>query len=84
MKCVPPAAIIDPLGRISDRDSNNLAMYNISRLPVASIPVGFFKESKMPMGLQVVGRYGQDDQVLGTSEYFENEKMWNSDWPVLV
>lgn len=84
MKCVPPAAIIDPLGRISDRDSNNLAMYNISRLPVASIPVGFFKESKMPMGLQVVGRYGQDDQVLGTSEFFENEKMWNSDWPVLV
>jgi len=84
MQCVPAAPLIDKLGRVVDRDSNGLAMFNIARLPVAAVPVGAFKESGMPFGLQVVGRYGCDGQVLGVSEMFEREKMWFDSWPQIA
>jgi Asp-tRNA(Asn)/Glu-tRNA(Gln) amidotransferase A subunit family amidase len=37
----------------------------------------------MPLGLQIVGRYGYDNHVLGVSEKIESEKMWINSWPQL-
>jgi aspartyl-tRNA(Asn)/glutamyl-tRNA(Gln) amidotransferase subunit A len=83
MQCVPAAPLIDKIGRVTDRNSNGLAMFNIARLPVAVVPFGLFRESAMPLGLQIVGRYGYDNHVLGVSEKIESEKMWINSWPQL-
>lgn len=81
MNCVSAAPVIGADGRATDKESNGLAMFNISRLPVASVPIGFFNKSQVPFGIQVVGHFGHDDDVMGVSAIFERAGLWNNKWP---
>ena len=48
--------------------------FNISGLPAASLPVG--RVNGMPVGLQMVGRLGDDQSVLSAATVFESERPW--------
>ena len=57
--------------------------FNISRQPAASVPCGFSSEG-LPIGLQIVGRYGQDALVLRASLAFEEARPWADKRPSLA
>jgi Asp-tRNA(Asn)/Glu-tRNA(Gln) amidotransferase A subunit family amidase len=52
---------------------------NIAGCPAASVPCGFV--DGMPVGLQVIGRQGQDDLVLRASRALESHRPWNEQKP---
>jgi aspartyl-tRNA(Asn)/glutamyl-tRNA(Gln) amidotransferase subunit A len=81
MNCISAAPVIGPDGRATDKESNGLAMFNVSRLPVALVPAGFFSKSQVPFGIQVVGHFGHDDDVMGVAAIFEKAGLWNNKWP---
>ena len=56
--------------------------FNLSGQPAASIPCGFTADG-LPVGLQIVGRRGQEVDVLKASAVFEAAQPWNSRWPDL-
>jgi Asp-tRNA(Asn)/Glu-tRNA(Gln) amidotransferase A subunit family amidase len=83
MECVSSAPVIGPQGRATDLESNGLAMFNIARLPVGAIPVRRSSNTGMPLGLQVVGNFGQDAQTLSISHQFERNGLWIRDRPTI-
>lgn len=83
MECVSSAPVIGPQGRATDLESNGLAMFNIARLPVGAIPVRRSSNSGMPLGLQVVGNFGQDAQTLSICHQFERNGLWIHDRPTI-
>ncbi|PZC50523.1 MAG: amidase [Chloroflexi bacterium] len=54
----------------------------VSGLPAISIPAGFSKDG-LPLGLQIVGKYREDFQVLQLASAFENATEFNSVRPRL-
>lgn len=48
------------------------APFNITGNPAVSIPCGFSKEG-LPIGIQIIGMYGQDHLVLNLARAFEKE-----------
>lgn len=54
--------------------------FNITGQPAASIPCGFSSEG-MPIGLQIIGRAGQDTTVLAASAAFEAVQPWADKLP---
>lgn len=49
-----------------------LAPYNVSGQPAISIPSGF-GASGLPLGIQIVGRKGEDKTILRVARYYEKE-----------
>jgi Asp-tRNA(Asn)/Glu-tRNA(Gln) amidotransferase A subunit family amidase len=49
--------------------------FDASGNPAASVPVGFTPEG-LPIGLHVVGRWGEDDTVLRVARELERERPW--------
>ena len=56
--------------------------FNITGQPAASVPCGFSKEG-LPVGLQIVGRFGEDAAVLQASAAFERANPWSGHRPPL-
>ena len=56
--------------------------FNITGQPAASVPCGFSKEG-LPIGLQIVGRIGEDATVLQASAAFERTHPWSGHRPPL-
>jgi aspartyl-tRNA(Asn)/glutamyl-tRNA(Gln) amidotransferase subunit A len=56
--------------------------FNITGQPAASVPCGFSKEG-LPIGLQIVGRIGEDATVLQASAAFEQAHPWSGHRPPL-
>ncbi|MEM8773414.1 MAG: amidase [Pseudomonadota bacterium] len=52
-------------------------------LPVAAVPAGF-GESGLPMGLQILGRDGDDKGVLELAEAYHRETLWPERRPALT
>ena len=52
---------------------------NVIGHPAASIPCGFVRD--MPIGLHIVGRFGDDALVLGASAAFEEARPWQDKHP---
>lgn len=50
--------------------------FNITGQPAASVPCGFSKKG-LPIGLQIVGRIGEDATVLQASAAFERAHPWS-------
>ena len=53
---------------------------NLAGLPAASIPCGFTK-SGLPVGLQIVGAWGDEETVLKASAAFESLNPWDTHIP---
>ncbi|UCH86494.1 MAG: amidase [Dehalococcoidia bacterium] len=49
--------------------------FDVSGNPAASIPIGFTPDG-LPVGLHVVGRWGEDDTVLRAARELERERPW--------
>ncbi|MGB6837090.1 MAG: amidase family protein [Dehalococcoidia bacterium] len=49
--------------------------FDVSGNPAASVPVGFTPEG-LPIGLHIVGRWGEDDTVLRVARALEQERPW--------
>ncbi len=78
----PPFRIDDPLCDIED----DIPLEGILRFmfapvfgasgdPAASVPVGFTPDG-LPIGLHVVGRWGEETTVLRAARYLERERPW--------
>jgi len=49
--------------------------FNVTENPAASVPCGFSKDG-LPIGLQIVGRWGDEETVLAASAAFEEARPW--------
>jgi amidase len=58
-----------------------LAVINASGQPAASLPL--WRHEGLPVGVQVTGRFGRDDQVLALSAQLEQADLWRQAqaWP---
>lgn len=54
--------------------------FNLSGNPAASVPCGFTPEG-LPMGLQIIGRHGEEATVLRAAASFEQAKPWADKHP---
>jgi amidase len=52
----------------------------VSGNPAASVPVGFTPDG-LPIGLHIVGRWGEDDTVLRVARELERERPWAQQRP---
>lgn len=50
-------------------------VWNLTGQPAASVPCGFSREG-LPVGLQIIGRVGEDTTVLRASAAFEETRPW--------
>jgi len=57
-------------------------LVNVAGYCAASIPAGFYKG--MPVGLQIIGRPGEEDLVLRAARAYERERPWAQDRPPLA
>ena len=51
--------------------------FNMTGQPAASVPCGF-SGAKLPVGLQIIGRRGEESTVLRASAAFEQARPWDS------
>jgi Asp-tRNA(Asn)/Glu-tRNA(Gln) amidotransferase A subunit family amidase len=54
--------------------------FDMSGNPAASVPVGFTPDG-LPIGLHIVGRWGEDDTVLRVARELERERPWAQQRP---
>jgi amidase len=57
-----------------------LAVINASGQPAASLPL-YWSADGLPIGVQLIGHFGREDQVLQLSAYLESEHPWASRRP---
>ncbi len=55
--------------------------FNLSGQPALSVPGGWSHEGTLPIGLQLVGRYGAEATLLGLGSAFEEAQPWAQDRP---
>ena len=79
---VPAFPVEEPPTRIGGTDvpgrgsfSPMTRVFNLTGQPAASIPCGFSQEG-LPIGLQIVGRRGDESTVLRASAAFERARPW--------
>jgi len=73
---------------IGEKTSDSLDMYlsdiyttsvNLSGLPAASIPVGL--ANNLPVGMQIIGNYFSDDNILNIANLFQAKTDWHKRIP---
>ena len=73
---------------LGEKTSNALDMYlsdiyttsvNLSGLPAASIPVGLV--NNLPVGMQIIGNYFSDENILNIANLFQAETDWHTRIP---
>ena len=64
----------------------NTIIFNSIGLPAVSIPLGFTKKDRLPVGLQIIGPPYEDDIVLSIANYFEciNNNSFNFVPPIAI
>jgi aspartyl-tRNA(Asn)/glutamyl-tRNA(Gln) amidotransferase subunit A len=60
-----------------------LPIFNASGNPAASVPFGFHSNG-LPIGVQIVGRWGDDVGVLRLSAAIEAARPWADRWPAIA
>jgi aspartyl-tRNA(Asn)/glutamyl-tRNA(Gln) amidotransferase subunit A len=55
---------------------------NAAGLPGLALPCAPSREG-LPIGMQLVGRYGSDEQLLSLGEAYESAQPWADRWPSL-
>lgn len=51
---------------------------NLAGIPAISIPAGIDKDSGLPLGLQIMGRQGEDAKVLAVAKQFQDNTDWHN------
>ena len=73
---------------VGEKNTNPIAMYlsdiytiatNLAGLPAMSIPAGF--SQNLPVGLQLVGNYWQEAQLLNVAHRYQQVTAWHSQLP---
>lgn len=68
--------------KIGEKSQDPLAMYlsdiytvpvNLAGLPAVSIPIGLGQESKLPVGLQIIGRSFDEETILKVANHLEKQ-----------
>ncbi len=67
----PVAPDVAPSGLQSTGDHRMNAIWSYTGLPVVTIPVAV-NELNLPLGVQIVGRYGQDERLLQTAFHIKD------------
>ena len=49
---------------------------NLAGLPAISIPVGF--NNQLPVGMQIIGDYFSESNILNIANYFQKETDWHN------
>ncbi|MFQ5934606.1 MAG: amidase family protein, partial [Dehalococcoidia bacterium] len=87
---VPAFPVGQPPSKIGGRDvdpqwgySAFTATFNITGNPAASVPCGFSSDG-LPIGLHVIGRWGDEVTVLRPSAALERAKPWADKRPALA
>ncbi|MCB1673493.1 MAG: Asp-tRNA(Asn)/Glu-tRNA(Gln) amidotransferase GatCAB subunit A, partial [Pseudomonadales bacterium] len=71
-----------------EKNANPIAMYlsdiytiatNLAGLPAMSIPAGF--SQKLPVGLQLIGNYWQEAQLLNVAHRYQQVTTWHKELP---
>jgi aspartyl-tRNA(Asn)/glutamyl-tRNA(Gln) amidotransferase subunit A len=57
--------------------------FNLTGHPALSIPCGWDSEG-LPLGIQLIGRIGEDARLLHAAALFERLRPWANRWPPLV
>jgi len=57
--------------------------FNITGQPAVSVPAGWSSAGNLPIGLQIIGRMGADDHVLGLAAAYEAARPWADRRPSL-
>jgi len=55
--------------------------FNLSGNPAVSVPAGF-SSSRMPIGIQMVGRMQEDERLLWIAEQYEQSTPWHTQHPI--
>ena len=80
-----PAQKLDSM-RLPDRTKPPQSFntpFNHAYNPAASVPAGFHSNG-LPLGVQIVGRLGDDVGVLRMAHAIEDERPWVDFWPELA
>ena len=73
---------------IGEKTSDAVAMYlsdiyttpvNLAGLPAVSIPIGF--SNKMPVGMQIIGNYFSEEDILNIAHLYQIETDWHKKIP---
>ena len=73
---------------VGEKNTNPIAMYlsdiytiatNLAGLPAMSLPAGF--SQNLPVGLQLVGNYWQEAQLLNVAHRYQQVTSWHSQLP---
>ena len=73
-----------------EKNANPIAMYlsdiytiatNLAGLPAMSIPAGF--SQNLPVGLQLIGNYWQEAQLLNVAHRYQQATIWHQQLPEL-
>jgi aspartyl-tRNA(Asn)/glutamyl-tRNA(Gln) amidotransferase subunit A len=65
---------------IRPRLTQNTRIFNLLGLPAISVPCGFTKEG-LPVGLQIVGRWWVEDELLRVAHAYEQATPWHNMHP---
>jgi amidase len=57
-----------------------LAVLNASGQPAATLPL-YWSDADLPIGVQLIGHFGRDDQILQLSNHLETESGWSKRRP---
>ena len=86
---VPPFPIGQPPVQIGGKEVTARSAYspmtrpfNLSGQPAASVPCGFSQDG-LPIGLQIIGKRGDEATVLRASAAFEQAKPWEQHRPTI-
>lgn len=83
---LPLSVIIDTLKKIGARGfekTPNTSLFNMSGHPAMSVPT-YWTEQQIPIGVQFVGRMGEDEHLFSLAQALENEFKWAQKKPSLV
>jgi amidase len=61
-------------------DAGYMFAFNVSGLPAMSLPMEVTSDN-VPIGMQIVGRYGDEATLLGLAQQIENEVQWQKRRP---
>ena len=77
-----------PAFKIGEKSSDQISMYlqdiytitsNLAGLPAGSVPVGF--SQNLPVGLQIIGNYLEEDRILNLAHQFQLATDWHTQVP---